>query len=151
MKALLITSNLEGGGAQKAMLKLANGLTGRGHDVAVLVLERRIEHSLPAGLKLETLLLAGTPLSGGWLGKRMLAWRLRRWFRDATRSAGFDLIISTLPLADEVVRLARLPRVWFRIANTLSSEIAGLSGLKAKRRRAKGDVEARHRPNRSRS
>ena len=134
MKALLITSNLEGGGAQKAMLKLAKGLTGRNHDVTVLVLERQIEHSVPPGLQLESL-LPDSALSGGWLGKRMLAWRLRRWFRHATRSAGFELIISTLPLADEVVRLAGLPRVWFRIANTLSSEIAGLRGLKAKRRR----------------
>ena len=135
MKALLITSNLEGGGAQKAMLKLAKGLTERGHDVTVLVLERRIEHSLPPGLKLESLLPAGIALSAGWLGKRMLAWRLRRWFRHATQSSGFNLIISTLPLTDEVVRLARLPRVWFRIANTLSSEIARLSDHKAKRRR----------------
>ena len=135
MKALLITSNLEGGGAQKALLKLATGLTDRGHDVTVLVLERRIEHALPSGLQLQSLLPTDSALSGGWLGKRMLAWRLRRWFRHATRSAGFDLIISTLPLADEVVRLARLPRVWFRIANTLSSEIAGLSSRKAKRRR----------------
>jgi glycosyltransferase involved in cell wall biosynthesis len=135
MKALLITSNLEGGGAQKAMLKHAKGLTERKHDVTVLVLERRIEHSLPSGLKLESLLPPGVPLSGGWLGKRMLAWRLRRWFRHATQPAGFDLIISTLPLADEVVRLAGLPRVWFRIANTLSSEIASLTGRKAKRRR----------------
>lgn len=84
---------------------------------------------------MDSLLPACIPLSGGWLGKRMLAWRLRRWFRHATRYAGFDLIISTLPLADEVVRLAGLRRVWFRIANTLSSEIAGLSGRKAKRRR----------------
>jgi glycosyltransferase involved in cell wall biosynthesis len=135
MKALLITSNLEGGGAQKAMLKLAKGLTERSHDVTMLVLEPRIEHFLPPGLKLESLLPAGSALSGGWFGKRMLAWRLRRWVRHATQPAGFDLIISTLPLADEVVRLAGLPRVWFRIANTLSSEIAGLSGRKAKRRR----------------
>ena len=104
MKALLITSNLEGGGAQKAMLKLARGLGERKHHVTVLVLERRIEHALPAGLKLETLLPAGVALSGGFFGKRMLAWRLRRWFRQATRSSGFDLIISTLPLADEVLR-----------------------------------------------
>src|SRR5829696_6693359 len=105
MKALLITSNLEGGGAQKAMLKLARGLTARNHDVTVLVLERRIEHTLPAGLKLQSLLPPDIALSGGWLGKRMLAWRLRRWFRNATRSGDFNLIISTLPLADEVVRL----------------------------------------------
>jgi hypothetical protein len=36
------------------MLKLANGLTERGHDVTVLVAERRIEHSLPSGIKLQS-------------------------------------------------------------------------------------------------
>ncbi|MBF0341953.1 MAG: glycosyltransferase, partial [Magnetococcales bacterium] len=38
----------------------------------------------------------------------------------------FDLLISTLPFADEVCRQAQLPRHWMRIANTLSREIDGL-------------------------
>lgn len=137
MKTLFIAPNLEGGGAQKALLKLARGLTERGHDARVLIFERHIEHFVPDGLTVEALLPPGRQFSGGWLGKRVLAWRLRKWFRNAASKGAFDLIISTLPFTDEVVRLAGLPGVWYRIANTLSGEIANLAGKKAKRRRAR--------------
>jgi glycosyltransferase involved in cell wall biosynthesis len=48
-------------------------------------------------------------------------------------------VISTLPFADEVAALASLPRLWHRIANTLTAEIARLeaSPAKAERRRAR--------------
>ena len=134
MKALLITANLEGGGAQKASIKLAQGLTERGHDARILIFERRVEHRVPPGVRVEGLLPSGTPLSGGWVGKRMLAWRLRKWVDDAQKGGAFDLIISTLPFSDEVVRLTGLPGVWYRVANTLSAEIANLAGQKADRR-----------------
>lgn len=137
MKILLITSNLEGGGAQRAMLNIASGLTGRGHRVRLLVLEHKVDHAAGA-VEFESLLPAGHKLPGGWLGKWMLALRLRRWFREVTKNGEFQLIISTLPFTDEVVWRAGLPQVWYRIANTLSAEIESLSTpAKARRRKAR--------------
>jgi glycosyltransferase involved in cell wall biosynthesis len=69
----------------------------------------------------------------GWLGKRRLGWRLQRLLA----SHPHDLLVSTLPFADEVAALARAPRHVCRIANTLSAEIARLPAGKARRRAAR--------------
>ena len=132
MNFALIITNLAGGGAEKAILKLAAGLVGRGHKVEVVLLEDRIEHAVPDGVRLSVLTHRA---SKGWLGKRLLARRLARHL-----SSPPGLIVSTLPFADEVTTLAKLPRHWCRIANTLGSEVDKLSmtsPAKAQRRLAR--------------
>lgn len=132
MNFAFVLTNLAGGGAEKAILKLAAALRGRGHGTEVLLLENRIEHAVPPGISVQAL---GERASHGWLGKRLLAWRLRRQVGH-----GHDLVVSTLPFADEVAALANLPRHWCRIANTLGSEIdklAIVSPAKASRRLAR--------------
>lgn len=132
MKFAFVTTNLRGGGAEKAILNLASLLASRGHTTQVWLLERRIEHAIPERVTVHSL---STSTRKGWLGKRWLAWRLRR---QLIAAGPFDLIVSTLPFADEVVALTRLPKVCFRIANNLSAEIAMLarrSPEKAARRR----------------
>jgi len=94
MRFALFTTNLAGGGAEKALAARA------GH---------------------------------GWLGKRRLAWRLNRLLASNRP----DLLVSTLPFADEVAALAGIPRHVCRIANTLSAEIARLPAAKARRRVAR--------------
>jgi glycosyltransferase involved in cell wall biosynthesis len=140
MKAAFVTTNLKGGGAEKAVLKVASGLAARGHDVHVVLLEQLLEHAPLDGVTLHALTAPGRAASKGWLGKRAAAWRLRGLFRRLAQGAPFDLVVSTLPYCDEVVALAGLPRVWFRIANTLSMEV-GLLGrndrAKAQRRFAR--------------
>ncbi len=132
MNFAFILTNLAGGGAEKAILKLAAALTGRGHRAEVVLLEDRVEHAVPAGV---TVFPLGGRAAHGWLGKRLLARRLRRHLIDRP-----DLVVSTLPFADEVVVLADLPHHWCRIANTLGSEIdklAAASPAKARRRLAR--------------
>lgn len=130
LKFAFVTTNLRGGGAEKAMLNLAALLASRGHETQVLLLENLIEHCIPPGVNVHGLLQPGHLAGKGWLGKRIAAWKLRR----RVMAAGpFDLTVSTLPFADEVVSLARLPRVWFRIANTLSAEIGALAAHNARK------------------
>jgi len=119
MRFVFVVTNLAGGGAEKAVIKLASGLAGRGHDVEIALLEDRIEHARPQGVSVAALT---TQASKGWLGKRLLARRLTRHL-----STPWNLLVSTLPFADEVTALARLPRHWCRIANTLSSEVVKLA------------------------
>ncbi len=140
MNFALIVTNLAGGGAERAMLNIAATLAGREHGVDLILLEPVIEHTVPEGIRLHIVTSPGGTLGHGWLGKRIAAWRLARlWKRlDACRPIG--LTVSTLPYCDEVVRRARLPRVRYRIANTLSAEIDQLirnSAAKAKRRLAR--------------
>lgn len=137
MKIAFITTNLRGGGAEKAVVKLASLLAQRSHEVHVILLENIVEHELDPAFALHALSPPGRARSKGILGKYLAALKLRRLFGRLQKSAPFDLVVSTLPYADEVVSLARLPRVWYRIANTLSAEIEALrksSPAKAERR-----------------
>lgn len=140
MKLALLTTNLRGGGAEKALVKLAGLMTGRGHEVHLVLLEHVVEHAPPAGVALHALTRPGKPQRKGFLGKRLAALALGRLMKRLGKAGPFDLVVSTLPFADEVVSLARLPNTWFRIANTLSAEIAALSRTspaKAQRRLAR--------------
>ncbi|WP_310449931.1 glycosyltransferase [Sulfuritalea sp.] len=130
MRFALFTTNLAGGGAEKALAKIASGLAARGHEVDFIVCEDAGKYPPPAGCRFQAL---AARAGHGWLGKRRLAWRLNRWLA----SNPHELLVSTLPFADEVAALAGIPRHVCRIANTLSAEIARLPAAKAQRRAAR--------------
>ncbi len=130
MKFALFTTNLAGGGAEKALAKIAAGLAARGHEVDFFVCEDAGAYPPPPGCRFSAL---SARAGHGWLGKRRLAWKLKRTLAANPP----DLLVSTLPFADEVAALARLPRHACRIANTLSAEIARLPAAKATRREAR--------------
>jgi glycosyltransferase involved in cell wall biosynthesis len=128
----LVLTNLLGGGAERAMLRLAAALQRRGHRAEVIVLEPRIEHEVPANVTVHAL-----DSSRGWPGRWLAARELRALYRRLGLSADC-LTVSTLPFADQVAVWARLPNLWCRISNTLSAEIEQLrrsSPDKAGRRR----------------
>lgn len=140
LKVAFVTTNLAGGGAEKALLNLAGGLVHRGHAATVILLENRVQHAIPAGVAVVALSADKQRVAKGWFGKRYSAFVLRRLFRLQEREAPFDLVVSSLPYSDEVVALAGIGQPWFRIANTLSAEIALLerrSPTKAARRSAR--------------
>lgn len=137
MNFALIVTNLAGGGAERAMLNIAALLAGRGHGVDLILLEQAIEHTVPDGVSLHVVTSADSKLGHGWLGKRIAAWRLTQLWKTLDARRPIDLTVTTLPYCDEVVRHARLPRVRYRIANTLSAEIDRLARrdpAKARRR-----------------
>jgi glycosyltransferase involved in cell wall biosynthesis len=137
MKILFVLPNLDGGGAQKAILNVARGLAERGHETHAIIFESTIEYAslIPADVRLHSLGEAGEKISMGWIGKRLTARKLSRLHKELAAERRFDLIVSTLPFADEVCYLARLPEVWFRIANNIFAEIASLSGASKRARR----------------
>ena len=140
MKFGFVLTNLAGGGAEKAVLKLARALIDRGNDVHLILLEHLIEHAGPTDAPIHALTLPAQRSSKGFLGRRLAARRLRGLIRELEGRLPFDLVVSTLPFADEVAILADAPRHWCRIANTLSAEIARLRAThprKAGRRLAK--------------
>ena len=138
MKFALIITNLAGGGAEKAILKLANTLVNRSHSVHLILFEEIIEYDIPAGVKLHTLWKDSKRAPKGVLGKLLLAKRLKKVYASLDKHNSFDVVISTLPFTDEVVHLAKIHNVWHRIADALSIEINELRDLgkvkKARRR-----------------
>jgi glycosyltransferase involved in cell wall biosynthesis len=130
----LVITNLRGGGAESAMLRLAGALAGRGHRVRLILLEHRVEHAVPEDVDLHALTAPGTALRKGFMGRLLAAFRLRRLY--GRLGLGADCVtISTLPFSDQVVAAARLPNVWFRIANTLSAEVEALHSPRKQARR----------------
>lgn len=140
MRIGFIVTNLAGGGAEKAVLNIAAALSERGHRSDVILLENQVVHAVPPMVRLRVPMSSGRTISKGWLGKRLAARRLAQLHSLLVREQPFDLLVSTLPFADEVARGARLPRHWCRIANTLSAEVARLGdphSSKSARRRAR--------------
>lgn len=136
MRFLFVLTNLRGGGAEKAVLKVAQGLVARQHQVALYLFESRCDYEIPEGVEVVLAAPGKASVSKGWLAKRWLAFRLARYVARVRP----DLVVSTLPFADEVAMLAGLPAHWCRIANTLSAEIESLaarSPAKAARRAAR--------------
>ena len=139
MRFGFIVTNLAGGGAEKAMLNIAAGLAGRGHRADLIALEHVIDHAVPGGIGFYPLTREGGKISKGWLGKRLAARRLAHRLSELSRDAPFDLLVSTLPFADELAISAGAPALWCRIANTLSAEVARLAvGNAAKAARRAG-------------
>lgn len=126
MRFGFILPNLAGGGAEKAIGKIAAALVDGGHDVHIVLLEHHGAHAAPTGVQLHALTAPGTRVAKGFFAKPLVAWRLRRLIARLARTRAFDMIVSTLPFADEIATRARLPRHWCRVANTLSVEIARL-------------------------
>ena len=140
MKILLLLPNLQAGGAERALLRIAKGEADRGHEVHLVILESHIEYAVPAGISLHALRPPGVRMSGSWFGKWSSARRLRKWHETVSAARPFDLIVASLPLTHEVSQLAGLPQVWHQIANTPSAEISGLqksNPRKAERRIAR--------------
>ena len=140
MKYALIIQNLSGGGAQKAMIRLAIALQGRGHEVHFIVISSGGSYEVESDIQVHRLFRPDGREFGGSLGKFLAVRRLRKLHGRLTETTPFDAIISTLPYTDHVVYLARLPHVWYRIANTLSQEVAELSRvsrMKGKKRLAR--------------
>jgi len=119
----LIITNLAGGGAERSMLKIAKAMSQAGHHVRLILLEDRCDYPLPSGIELVRLFQLGR-LSKGWFGRRWAALKLRNLLAHLPLA---DLVISTLPFADEVTSLARVPNHVARIANTLGMELKVLS------------------------
>ena len=117
MNFALVVSNLAGGGAERAMLRLAVALGRRGHRVRVIALDAKVEHAVPEGIELHTL-NARKGVIGSWFAARALGALHRRLYGAAAATT-----ISTLPFADHAAAGARLPGLWCRIANTLSAEV----------------------------
>lgn len=127
MRFVLFTTNLAGGGAEKALAKIAEGLVARGHTVDFIVCEDSGAYTPPENCGFTAL---SRQASHGWIGKRQLAWRLKRLLDNTA----YDLLVSTLPFADEVAAMTGASRHICRIANTLSAEIVRLPVAKARRR-----------------
>lgn len=131
MTLYFIVTNLSGGGAEKAILKIAQILKRRGHEIRLILLEDRRSYSAPVDMTIDYL-YDQNGLSKGWLGRRLAACRLRGLLSRLPRA---DLVVSSLPFADEVTSLAGVSNHVARIANTLGMEVMNLAATNPRKSR----------------
>ncbi len=122
MKFVFVLKNLSGGGAEKAIIKTINLLMAGGHECILVMLESTSLYEIGQKIPVE-LLYGGKGFGRGWLAKRILAFKLKSLLNRLKP----NVVISTLPFADEVTALSQPENHWCRVANNLSVEINQLS------------------------
>ncbi|CAM8373131.1 RfaG Glycosyltransferase [Candidatus Methylopumilus planktonicus] len=135
LKICFFITNLCVGGAEKATIKAAELLRQNGHSVHLVLLENIVNFKFNREIKCKIIY---DKIKKGLIGKYLMAYKLNRTFCEIERKEGkFNLVVSTLPFCDDIVKAANIPNVYFRIANTLSAEIKNLkisSAVRAERR-----------------
>lgn len=129
MRILMIIDGLPGGGAEKVVLTLAEGLIQQGHQVALLSLRDVCSYAIPAQLEYK---VVNDDCRTPWRKLNELSRRAKQLdecFKELERSGpAFDLIISNLHKTDRIVSKSALysdNRLWFCIHGVLSSTYLG--------------------------
>lgn len=129
MRILMIIDGLPGGGAEKVVLTLCEGMQKMGHQVSLFSLRDVCNYALPADIDYQVI---ESPSRAPWrkiteLKRRALA--LDRAVDDNEKQGGrYDLIFSHLHKTDRIVaRCKRLPaeKLWFCIHGILSTSYLG--------------------------
>lgn len=131
---LLIIDGLPGGGAEKVVLTLAEGLADAGHQVAIFSLRKVCEYPLPTGVEYRVI---EDRCRRPWRKLTELhrrATQLERAIRlHESQHGAFDLIISNLHKTDRIVsrcRAATVAKTWYCLHGVFSaSYLAGKTGF----------------------
>lgn len=134
-KLAFIINHLEGGGAEKVVIRLSQALAERGHEIHIILLENKIDYTTSTDYFIHKLTTNATgkvnlPIRGSILGFSIndyaLAKKLNQCVRKLSKDRPFDLIISTLHKASYITYLAKLPKiapVYYRVCNTFSKQL----------------------------
>lgn len=121
----MIIDGLPGGGAEKVVLTLAQGMAEQGHDVTLLSLRDVCDYPIPAGVHYHLLVdRCQTP----WRKLRELTRRARSLDNALARMAPFDVIFSHLHKTDRIVSRSRrldFQRTWFCLHGVFSVSYLG--------------------------
>ncbi|VAX77138.1 Glycosyltransferase group 1 family protein [Serratia symbiotica] len=129
MRILVVIDGLHGGGAEKVVLTLCEGMQAAGHDVRLVLLTAVCTYPIPQGIRYEVVAdNSHTP----WrklteLSRRAAA--LDQVIANMERNNGaFDLAFSHLHKTDRIVRRSQIlgsDRLWFCIHGILSTSYLG--------------------------
>ncbi|WP_417762476.1 glycosyltransferase [Shewanella sp.] len=115
--------SLAGGGAEKVMLTLAEGLMAQGHQVHMLVMEPFVQHKLPKGLQVTHCFKNAKNLDSFWR-YRTAAKQLKAKVADIEAQDGrFDLFISNLHQTNLLMIEAGVAPLYCVLHNSPSQEL----------------------------
>ena len=110
--------SLAGGGAEKVVLRLGEGLSRQGHHISIILLHPKISYPVPENIDIRIL---KTQKKKG-LNKLTYYWRASRELQNIidnkNKADPIDLVISNLPEMDRVTRYLRFKNIYFCIHNS---------------------------------
>lgn len=129
MRILMIIDGLPGGGAEKVVLTLCEGMQKMGHDVSLFSLRNVCNYAIPDGIDYQ---IVERPSKAPWRKLTELSRRAAA-LDDAiavseSRSGSYDLIFSNLHKTDRIVsRCKAIPpqKLWYCIHGILSTSYLG--------------------------
>ena len=126
MNFLFLITNLNGGGAERALISLARNLLKNQHEINIVMLQDSIQ--IDPGVEMLPFIhrLGSKKVTKGFLGKLILARQLNLLFRKLNAIQKIDLVISRLHYANHILKLAKIPKSFYCIDNTISSELLNL-------------------------
>ncbi len=128
---VFLIDSLSGGGAEKVVLRLSEGLAKLGHKISIVLLRQQITYQLPGGIDIHVL----NTQKGNALCKLTYYWRAAKELQILIDSENqvnpIDLVISNLPEMDRVARFLKFNNIYFCIHNNLyQGYIAQKKGIK---------------------
>lgn len=125
-KVVLATFTLQGGGAERFVLTLAQAWADMGYEAHIVSFKRQVDYALPTGIHYHFLnYQAFRCLPKGPLRYRWFARVFDRYVRQ--RIGMPELVLSNLYQVDQVLHYSTLPHVVYVLHNTVSIEY-GLAG-----------------------
>jgi ADP-heptose:LPS heptosyltransferase len=122
MNLCLVITNLTGGGAERALLDLAKAFMQAGNHVEIILFENKVSYKIPSGLHVSIVAKSGF-FKNGLIGKKVLQIKFEKLWSKLNKKFNFDMTISRLPYANEIVSKSNRPNSFFIIDNNLRHEI----------------------------
>lgn len=124
LKVALVIDDLNGGGAEKVILELAQGLVEHGHQVTILSLGHHCDYQIPQGIAVDRLYQSKMrKITHGFKVQKTVS-DTQAWFERQSKQLGkpFDLVLSNLEDSHRVLSRCKIPNLFFVVHNALEVE-----------------------------
>ncbi|MDN4501761.1 glycosyltransferase [Alteromonadaceae bacterium BrNp21-10] len=122
-KIAIFIDSMNGGGAEKVVLFLAEALQGLGHEVILFVLHKRVEYVLPVTLPVHYLHHDPKSKTKGWLNRQSQAGKLRQQVDKVQQYGKFDLFLVNLEESYRIVSACHFSPCFYVIHNSLEETL----------------------------
>ncbi|MFQ6372834.1 glycosyltransferase [Shewanella sp. YIC-542] len=120
----IVINSLSGGGAEKVMLTLAKGLQAKGHEPHLLVLERAVEHAVPADIPVHFCFADDDRNLDSFWKLGASAAKLKQFISQLQQHVGsFDLFLSNLHQTNLLMTRTGVAPLYCVVHNSMNEEL----------------------------
>lgn len=120
----IVIDTLNGGGAEKVCISLAQALNQQGHKADLIVLKKKCDYQVPSNISVHFVYSESDIKLNQSKIKKAAAKRLSDLIAHLEADGDFDLLLSNLDDCHPVVALADLPRTKYVVHNSIEQILA---------------------------